>query len=104
MLRRRYEILLPLQYNDGNPVPIEDLNQTREELLAHCGGISIQPGTIAGIWIHEGRRYEDSLLRITVDVEDIPENRQFFVDWKPTLLQRFQQIEIYITSFLIDVI
>ena len=49
-------------------------------------------------------RYEDSLLRITVDVEDIPECRQFFVDWKPALLHRFRQIEIYITSSLIDVI
>ncbi len=104
MLKRRYEILLPLQYNDGGSIPIEDLNRTREELLAHCGGISVQPGTIAGVWIHEGMRYEDSLVRIVVDVEDTAENRQFFVDWKPTLLQRFRQIEIYITSFLIEVI
>ncbi len=104
MLRRRYEILLPLQYNDGSAVPGDDLNQTREELLAHFGGISIQPGTIAGVWIHEGTRYEDSLVRITVDVEDTSENRHFFVDWKPTLLQRFRQLEIYITSSLIEVI
>jgi hypothetical protein len=104
MLKRRYEILLPLQYNDGTPVSAADLNQTREELLAHFGGVSIQPGTVAGIWIHEGTRYEDSLVRITVDVEDIAENRQFFIDWKPTLLQRFQQIDLYITSVLIEVI
>ncbi len=104
MLRRRYEILLPLQYNDGGAIAVDDLNQTREELLAHFGGISIQPGTISGVWIHEGMRYEDSLVRIVVDVEDRAENRQFFVDWKPILLQRFRQIEIYITSFLIEVI
>ena len=104
MLRRRYEILLPLQYNDGSPVPPEDLNKTREEILARFDGVSIQPGTISGIWIHEGARYEDSLVRLTVDVEDTAENRQFFVDWKPSLLQRFQQIDLYITSFLIDVI
>ena len=104
MLRRRYEILLPLRYNDGSPIPDYDLSQTREELLARFEGLSVQPGTIAGLWIHEGMRYEDSLVRFTVDVEDTPENRQFFVDWKPALLQRFRQIEIYITSFLIDVI
>jgi hypothetical protein len=104
MLRRRFEILLPLQYNDGSPVSVEDLTLTREELLGHFGGISIQPGTIAGVWIYEGTRYEDSLVRITVDVEDSPENRQFFADWKPALLHRFRQIEIYITSFLIDVV
>jgi hypothetical protein len=104
MLRRRYEILLPLQYNDGSQVPDEDLNQTREELVARFEGVSVLPGTIQGIWIHEGSRYEDSLVRVTVDVEDTPENRQFFVDWKPILLQRFRQIDLYITSFVIDVI
>lgn len=31
MLRRRYEILLPLQYNDGSPIPFDDLNQTRKD-------------------------------------------------------------------------
>jgi hypothetical protein len=104
MLRRRYEILLPLQFNDGSPVPDEALNVTREELLARFGGVSVLPGTIAGIWIHEGKRYEDSLVRVVVDVEDTPENRQFFVGWKPALLSRFQQIEIYITSLVIGVI
>jgi hypothetical protein len=104
MLRRRYEILLPLRYNDGNAVPDGDLNLTREELLSRFEGVSVQPGTVAGIWIHEGMRYEDALVRFTVNVEDTADNRQFFVEWKPTLLQRFRQIEIYITSYLIDVI
>jgi hypothetical protein len=104
MLRRRFEILLPLQYNDGSPVPDADLNQTREELLIRFEGVSVQPGTVAGLWIHEGNRYEDSLVRVTVDVEDTAENRRFFVEWKPTLLQRFRQLDIYITSYLIDVI
>jgi hypothetical protein len=44
------------------------------------------------------------LFRDIVDVEDTAENRQFFVDWKPTSLRRFAQVEIYISSFLIDVI
>jgi hypothetical protein len=83
---------------------VADLNQTREEIVARFDGVSVQPGTISGIWIHQGTRYEDSLVRLTVDVEDTPENRQFFVEWKPTLLQRFRQLEIYITSVVIDVI
>jgi hypothetical protein len=93
MQKRRYEILLPLQFNDGSAVPVDILHQTREELVAQ----------FAGVWVHEGTRYEDSLVRIVVDVEDTPDNRQFFVDWKPTLRERFQQIEIYFTSFIIEV-
>lgn len=104
MLRRRYEILLPLQYNDGSPVPEADLSQTREEILARFDAVSITPGTVAGIWIHERQRYEDALIRLWVDVEDTPENRQFFVDWKPLLLARFRQLDVYITSLVIDVI
>ena len=102
MLRRRYEILLPLRFNDNSPVPDALLNQTREEIVSRFDGVSILPGTVTGIWVHEGMRYEDTLVRLTVDVEDTAANRQFFVEWKPVLLQRFQQIEIYITSVLVD--
>lgn len=104
MPRRRYEIHLPLQFNDGAPVPAEALHETREEVVSQFGAVSVLPGTVAGIWLHQGTRYEDTLVRFCVDVDDTPENRQFFVDWKPVLLQRFQQVEIYITSLAIDVI
>jgi hypothetical protein len=42
MLRRRYEILLPLRHNDGRPVSDDKLNQTREELVNRFEGISVQ--------------------------------------------------------------
>jgi len=104
MQKRRYEILLPLMFNDGRTVPGEAFEQTREELVLQFGGATLSPGSFRGTWVHAGVRYEDELLRLTVDVEDTPENRQFFVDWKPTLVARFEQIEIYITSFVIEVI
>ncbi len=104
MLKKRFEILLPLQYNDCNPVPDAELRQTREELLSRFEAIPVQPGTVAGIWIHEKMRFEDSLVKITVDVDDTPDNRQFFLDLKHVLRQRFRQIEIYIISTQIEVI
>jgi hypothetical protein len=39
-----------------------------------------------------------------VDVEDTPENRQFFAALKPVLLERFNQLEIYIASHPIDIL
>lgn len=104
MLKRRYEILLPLKHNDGRPVSDDKLNQTREELVARFDAVSVQPHTILGIWVHNGARFEDISVRLVVDVPDTPENRQFFVDWKPVLLERFVQIEIYIVSYPVDII
>jgi len=73
MWKRRYEILLPLKFNDGQPVPAEALNQTREELLARFDGLTVHPHSLLGIWQQEGQRYEDELIRLTVDVDDSEE-------------------------------
>src|SRR5438067_1085196 len=104
MLKRRYEILLPLRYNDGRSIGDDKFDQTRAELVDRFDGISFQPQSIIGMWVHEGVRYEDTSVRLSVDVEDTPENRQFFVDFKKTLLDRFEQIEIYIASFPVDIL
>jgi len=104
MLRRRYEILLPLRHNDGRPVSDDKLNQTREELVNRFEGISVQPQSILGIWIHEGKRFEDTSIRLTVDVDDTPENHHFFLEFKAGVLTRFEQLEIYIASYPIDIL
>jgi hypothetical protein len=54
--------------------------------------------------VFEGSRYEDELRRFVVDVEDTPENHQFFVAFKQTLLERFEQVEIYIACYSIDIL
>jgi hypothetical protein len=102
MRKRRYEIHLPLKFNDGRPVGDDLLNQTRDELLARFDGLTTQPRSLVGFWLHEGQRFEDELARLTVDVEDTEENLLFFSNLKATLLERFQQLEIYIISYPID--
>jgi hypothetical protein len=102
MLKRRYEILLPLKFNDGTPVGDEALSRTREDLLERFDGLTVHPRSLLGIWQHEGQRFEDELARLTVDVEDTEENRLFFATFKATLLERFQQIEIYMVSYPIE--
>src|SRR4051812_38935196 len=104
MLKRRYEILLPLKHNDGRPVAAEKFDQTRFDLVAQFGVVSFHPRSILGIWVHEGQRFEDELVRVVVDVEDTPENREFFFRLKATLLDRYDQIEIYIASHPIDIL
>lgn len=104
MPKRRYEILLPLRHNDGRPIAAENLEQTRQELVAQFGAVSFFPHSLLGIWMHQGSRFEDELVRIVVDVDDTPENREFFSAFKAVLLARFEQIEIYIASHPIDVV
>ena len=43
-------------------------------------------------------------MRIAVDVADLSENREFFRQFKERLKVRFQQIDIWMTTHLIDVV
>ena len=104
MPRRRYEILLPLRHNDGRPVAPDQFEWTRQQLVAQFGAVSFFPQSLLGTWMHEGTRYEDELVRVVVDVEDTPESRQFFSTFKAALLERFEQLEVYIASHPIDVL
>jgi len=95
---------LPLTGNDGKPVNPEKFRQTREELLGRFQGVSTLPGTLEGIWVHAGIRYEDESVRLSVDVPPTKKNRQFFVNLKAKLMKRFEQVEIYIASYSVDIL
>lgn len=99
MRKRRYEMLLPLTFNDGSAVPEERFYQTRIDLMVQFGSLTLEPSHLRGIWTHQGNQYEDELIRIIIDVDDTPENFQFFLNLKATLLERFEQIDLYLASY-----
>jgi len=101
---RRYEILLPLRFNDGQLAPDELISDTLIELEDHFGAVSWETQVVRGHWRHEEEVYSDDLMRVIMDVEDHMEHRQFFREFKERLKIRFRQIEIYMTTHLIDVI
>jgi hypothetical protein len=101
---RRFEILLPLRFNDGHPVPDDLIAETLTELEQQFGAVSSETQIIRGIWRSQGEIFRDELARIFVDVQDLPESRQFFVEFKERLKLRFQQIDIWMTAHSIDVI
>lgn len=39
-----------------------------------------------------------------IDVEDTAENHEFMTSFKAVLCERFQQIEIYIASYPVDIL
>jgi hypothetical protein len=101
---RRFEILLPLRFNDGQPVPDDLVGQTLLELRQQFHAISAETQVIRGFWQHQGEAYRDELVRVFLDVADTPENRAFFVSYKEQLKTRFQQLDIWMTTYLLEVI
>ena len=93
---------MPTTTKAGEPIHYQKFYQTREDLVARFGALSTSPELLQGIWLHNGTRYEDQSQRIVIDVEDNEENRAFFTSFKTILQERFDQIEIYIVSYLID--
>jgi hypothetical protein len=81
---RRFELLLPTRHNSG--------------------AVSSETQRIEGRWRHQGELYRDESIRVFCDVPDTAENLQFFVDFKERLKARFQQIDIWMTTYPLEVI
>lgn len=99
---RRFEVLLPLRFNDGRAVPDDLLADTLIELESRFGAVSCESQTIRGLWQHEGQGFRDDLVRVFVDVEDAPSSREFFTEFKERLKTRFQQLDIWLTTYLVE--
>src|SRR5437773_2775696 len=78
--------------------------ETVEELEQRFQGVSWENQIVRGIWRYEGVVFRDNNTRVILDVEDSAENRMFIVAFKEKLKSRFQQLDIWITSHLIDVV
>jgi hypothetical protein len=100
----RFEILLPLFYNDGRAVEPEQFLATDDDLVRHFGATSTDTIVVRGQWKYKSTTYSDQLIRVRVDVEDVPENWDSIRSLKETLKTRFDQLDIWITAHRIDVI
>jgi hypothetical protein len=101
---RRFEILLPRRFNDGRPIPEDLIAETLLELEERFGAVSCETQTIRGIWRHEQQVFEDDLIRVFVDTDDSAESRDFFKRFKEELKSRFEQIDIWLTTYPIEVL
>lgn len=99
---RRYEALLPLRFNDNRPVPDGAIADTLIELRERFGAVSCEVQAIRGFWEHQGHVFRDDMIRVFVDVADSPQNRDFFVDFKERLKNRFLQIDIWMTTYPVE--
>lgn len=100
---RRFEILLPQQYNDGREIPRRFRGRALKEVIREYGAVSFEPRGIEGHWIHQGIHYTDSLSKIVVDLPETDENRMWMRDFKERWRLELEQIEIWLISFEIEV-
>ena len=100
----RFEILLPLYYNNGNQIEQDKFLETNQELVTQFGATSTDSVIVSGKWMYHGIIYDDRLIRIHMDTDDSPAHRNFLSKYKQILKERFQQEDIWITVQYIDVI
>jgi hypothetical protein len=100
---KRFEILLPLNYNDGTTIEAEKFDQTAEELCERFTGITQDTVRVTGTWKYGGTRYRDTLFRIRVDTSDRAAPA-YFKTMKEIWKERFQQLDIWITAQVIEVL
>lgn len=79
---RRFEVLLPLAFNDRRPVPPEWLSDAVLEVVAHFGAASFETQRVEGHWRHGGVTYRDDLVRIVVDAPDLAKHRKWMKAFK----------------------
>lgn len=103
MTKERYEILIPINYNDGRVVEQAKFKLVEEELLALFGGFQ-EEIEIRGQWVSGGKVYQDILVRYTVDGPDTLDVLIGVKTLKAVWKLRFVQEEIYITSYKVNVI
>lgn len=106
MSKRRFEILLPAEFNDGRLVADacpRCVPDSPAEVVDSFGAFTFRPDAAVGAWTAGGRRYDDRLYLLVVDVDDTAEHQSRICHLKSHLLERFDQLEIYVTSYPVQV-
>lgn len=100
---RRFEVLLPLQFNDGREVPPDWLAEAVLEIVDRFGAASYETQKVEGHWRHGGILYRDDLVRLVVDVPDAASNRKWMRQFKGRWKSRLEQVELWMVSYGIEI-
>lgn len=76
---RRFEVLLPLRFNDGTPVPDDIVADTPIQLEERFGAVSCETQTIRGRRRSDEQSHRNDSIRVFVDAPDARENREYLV-------------------------
>ena len=97
---KKYDIYLPLRYNDGRQIEDEKFDQVDDILYERFGGLTtvLREFPLRGLWSGESEAYRDLIvIYATIDFEPSESTTQFFEEYKEVLKSQFQQEDILIT-------
>ena len=100
---RRFEVLLPLQFNDGSDVPAELLAEAVLEIVDHFGAVSYETQKVEGHWRHGGVIVRDNLVKIVIDTPDSLNNRRWMKQYKDRWRAKLEQTELWIANYAVEV-
>jgi hypothetical protein len=100
---RRFEVMLPRQFNDGRDVPPEWISLAALEIGDQFGAVSYETQIIEGRRQQAGVVYRDNLVRVFVDMPDKKENRAWMKAFKKRWKEKLKQLDIWMISYRIDV-
>jgi hypothetical protein len=97
---KKYEIYLPLKYNDGTEIEAEKIKQIREELIAVFGALTVssQSAPYQGSWKYGGVDFIDDIIKIEIIAGADRKTERFFKEFKERLKRLLRQIDILITA------
>ncbi len=100
---RRYEVLLPVRFNNGEDVPEEMLGEAVNEVVRQFSAVSFYKGAVEGHWRHDETLFRDDLALVVVDVPDTTKNRKWMKAFKERWKQQLDQLEIWMVSYPIEI-
>ena len=102
----KFEVYLPLRYNDGTDIETEKLKEIQHQLIAVFGAMTLSSlsAPLQGKWRYGGVEYIDDIFRIDIIDREEWDTIQFFKNFKRRLKRKLRQIDILITMQHIYVI
>ena len=97
---KKYEIYLPLKYNDGAEIEAEKIKHIREALIAAFGALTVssQSAPYQGRWKYGGVEFIDDIIKIEIIASGDRKTERFFTEFKKRLKRLLRQIDILITA------
>jgi len=77
---KKYEIYLPIKYNDGTDIELDKFRQVKVTLSALFGGLTMSSMAVPfeGTWIHQGIEYKDMVIKLEIITSDDEKMENFF--------------------------
>ena len=103
---KKYEIYLPLKYNDGQDIEPEKFKEIRQQLIAVFGAITVSSlsAPFQGTWRYGGVEFVDEIIRFEIITEEDLRSNLFFKKFKKQLKRTLLQFDILITVQHIETI